>query len=241
MRPTLLCLHGWGGSKASFDPLKEALAGADIEFLAPDLPGFGAQKDPLKPWTVDHYAGWVTGWVTTERKNDGPLWILGHSHGGRIALVMASQDALSIDRLFLCAPAINRKHRFLLRRTLGVALAKTGKILFAIPGLSFLAPLARKLLYKLLRVHDYERANPLMQQTLVLVTQDDLSNLLPSIHTPVDLFWGTDDTQTPIDDAHFMKSTLPHSELHIYEGTRHAVHKTNAREIAEVIRSTMPR
>jgi pimeloyl-ACP methyl ester carboxylesterase len=239
MRPTLLCLHGWGGSKESFDPLRAELSGADIEILVPDLPGFGEQPDPPKPWNVDHYAGWVTGWVTVERKEQGPLWIVGHSHGGRVAISMASHEALPIERLFLCAPAINRNGRYALRRTAGAALAKAGKTLLSVPGLSALAPLARKLLYKLLRVHDYERANELMQQTLVLVTKEDIERLLPDIEQPVDLFWGENDGQTPVSDARYMKTVLPRCELHVYPGTRHAVHKTNAREIAAVIRQRL--
>ncbi len=235
MKPTLLCLHGWGGSKESFDPLRDALAGMDLEILTPDLPGFGDQPDPPKPWNVDHYAGWVTGWVTTDRKSQGPLWILGHSHGGRVALRLASLDVLPIERLFLCAPAINRKGRYFFRRVIGASLAKTGKFFLSIPGLSALAPFARKLLYKLMRVSDYERANALMQQTLVLVTRDDISSLLPGIQKPIDLFWGTDDTQTPVSDAYYMKKLLPQCSLHVFAGTRHSVHKTNAREIAAVI------
>lgn len=235
MKPTLLCLHGWGGSKESFDPLRAALAGMDLDILTPDLPGFGAEPDPPTPWTVDDYAAWAVEWVKNHKKSDGPLWLLGHSHGGRTAIIIAAKKLLTIDRLFLCAPAINRNRRYFLRRTLGVALAKTGKFFLSIPGLSLLAPTAKKLLYKLLRVHDYERANPLMQRTLVLVTKDDLTPLFPNITQPVDLFWGDKDGQTPVGDGRYMEKHLPQVELHVYPGTRHAVHKTNAREIAAVI------
>lgn len=239
MHVTLLFLHGWGGSKASFDPLREALAGTDLEILTPDLPGFGAEPDPPHPWTVEEYADWTAAWLKANRAGTGPLWILGHSHGGRIAIVLAARKQAEIERLFLCAPAINRAHRYLLRRMIGVIIAKIGKALLSLPGLSALAPFARTLLYKLLRVHDYERASPLMRETLVLVTRRDLSSLLPTITQEVDLFWGTDDTQTPVADAHFMKASLPRCTLHAYEGTRHAVHKTNAREIAAVLRQRL--
>lgn len=239
MRPTLLCLHGWGGSKASFTPLREALDETDLEFLAPDLPGFGDEPDPPTPWTVDDYARWVRDWVADNRTGKGPLWILGHSHGGRVAIVIATTKTLDVERLFLCAPAINRKRRYHLRRAVGVALAKTGKFFLSIPGLSKLAPFARKLLYTLLRVHDYERASPLMQRTLVLVTKDDLTPLFRDIAQPVDLFWGQEDGQTPVEDAHHMKRFLPRCDLHVFAGTRHAVHKTNAREIAAVIRQRL--
>jgi pimeloyl-ACP methyl ester carboxylesterase len=235
MKPTLLCLHGWGGSKASFDPLRDALAGTDLAILTPDLPGFGAEPDPARPWTVDDYAAWVRDWTLKNKHVDGPLWILGHSHGGRTAIVIAAKRVLPVERLFLCAPAINRKRRYHLRRAVGTALAKTGKFFLAIPGLSLLAPFARRLLYTLLRVHDYERASPLMRQTLVLVTKDDLAPLFPSVTQPVDLFWGDQDRQTPVGDGEYMHALLPRCEFHVYAGTRHGVHKTNAREIAAVI------
>lgn len=235
MKPTLLCLHGWGGSKESFGPLHEALAGMDMEILAPDLPGFGAEPDPARPWTVDDYAAWVKDWLAKNRKSEGPLWILGHSHGGRTAIVIAAKKILPVDRLFLCAPAINRKRRYHLRRMVGAALAKTGTFFLSIPGLSLFAAPARKLLYKLLRVHDYERASLLMQQTLVLVTKDDLTPLFPLVTVPVDLFWGDHDGQTPVSDGKHMNLLLPHCEFHVYARTRHGVHKTNAREIAAVI------
>lgn len=239
MKPTLLCLHGWGGSKESWRPLFEALDGTDLELLAPDLPGFGAEPDPARPWTVDDYAGWVRDWVTDNRTGKGPLWVVGHSHGGRTAIVMAANKTLEIDRLFLCAPAINRNRRYFLRRTAGVAAAKIGKFFFSLPGLSALAKPARTLLYKLLRVHDYERASPLMQRTLVLVTKDDLTPLLPSVTQPVDLFWGDRDGQTPVGDGRHMNLLLPRCVFHVYAGTRHGVHRTNAREIAAVIRQRL--
>jgi len=239
MRPTLLCLHGWGGSKESWTPLRESLDDADIEILTPDLPGFGDEPDPPRPWTVDDYAAWIRDWTADNRTGKGPLWIIGHSHGGRTAIVIAAKEILPVDRLFLCAPAINRKQRYHVRRVIGVTLARTGKFFLSIPVLSTLAPVARKLLYKLLRVHDYERASPTMQRTLILVTKNDLTPLLPTITQPVDLFWGTDDTQTPISDAHHMQTFLPHCEAHFYAGTRHAVHKTNVREIAIIIRQRL--
>ena len=235
MKLTLLCLHGWGGSKESFDPLRAALADTDLDILTPDLPGFGTEPDPPTPWTVDDYATWVVEWVKKRKKSDGPLWLLGHSHGGRTAIVIAAKGLITVDRLFLCAPAINRNRRYFLRRTVGVALAKTGKFFLSIPGLSALAPASKKLLYKLLRVHDYERANALMQRTLVLVTKDDLTPLFPLITQPVDIFWGDKDGQTPVSDGRYMERLIPHVELHVYAGTRHAVHKTNAREIAALI------
>jgi pimeloyl-ACP methyl ester carboxylesterase len=237
---TLLCLHGWGGSSASFTELRAALAKTDITILTPDLPGFGAEPEPAHPFTVEEYANWVEAYLKKELPNTDhkSLCILGHSHGGRIGIVLASRKTLPITHLYLCAAAGIRRPRHF-KRLIGLMLAKTGKFFLSIPGLKQLAPLGKNFLYKLVRVHDYEQASPLMRQTLILVTQEDLRPLLPQISIPTDLFWGTEDGMTPLADGQLMHQLIPGSRLHTYPGVRHAVHRAKATEIAEVITATL--
>ncbi|ALM09989.1 MAG TPA: hypothetical protein DEB30_03020 [Candidatus Peribacter riflensis] len=240
MQPVLLCLHGWGGSKESFDELKAALDGEDLLILTPDLPGFGLEPEPDRPWSVDDYANWVEVYLQKTLRPtpyaQSPLLLLGHSHGGRIAIKLAARQTNSykLDHLYLCAAA-GIRHRSL-KRLLGRMLAGIGRALFAIPGLSKLEPFAKRMLYKLLREHDYERASPIMRQTLARVTAEDLTSLLPKIAVPTDLFWGEDDTYTPIAHGRLMHEGIRGSVLHTFEGTRHRVHRDRALEIASVIR-----
>ena len=238
MKHILVCLHGWGGSKESFDDLKRALSGSDIEVLTPDLPGFGMEPEPPHPFTVDDYADWVVGWLTkrlaiSDKRIEWEL--LGHSHGGRIAtkLVTGRLQAQSFQlpaRLYLCAAAGIRRPRHF-KRIVGLLLAKTGKFFLAIPGFKNLEPLGKKLLYRLVRVHDYENASPVMRQTLIEITKEDLRPLLPKITVPTEIFWGEDDHMTPIEDGRIMAKEIPHAVLHTFPGTRHAVHKERAKEI----------
>lgn len=236
MQPTLVCLHGWGGSKESFAELRAALKGSDIRILTPDLPGFGDEPEPKKPWTVDHYVGWTEGFIKHNVK--GPFSLLGHSHGGRIAIKLAATRGLPIDALFLCAAAGIRHPRHF-KRIIGLSLAKTGKVLLSIPGLKKLRPFGKKLLYKLVRVHDYESASRVMRQTMINVSAENLKPLLRDIHVPTDLFWGKQDGMTPFADALVMENLIPNAVLHAYEGVRHGVHHDKAREIADVIRARM--
>jgi pimeloyl-ACP methyl ester carboxylesterase len=239
MKPVLVCLHGWGGDKTSFTELREALKGVDIEILTPDLPGFGDEPEPDHPWTVDEYADWVERWVRSQEsgaRND--LYLLGHSHGGRISLKLAARGSLPIKHLYLCAAAGIRHPRHI-KRMIGLTLAKAGSFFLAIPGLNKLQPLAKKLLYKLVRVHDYEKASPVMRDTLIKVTQEDLRPLLSSINIPTDIFWGTDDGMTPVSDAYVMHKDIRGSRLHLYQGVRHRVHRDKAADIAAVITSCL--
>jgi pimeloyl-ACP methyl ester carboxylesterase len=243
MRPVLLCLHGWGGSKESFTELRAALKGADVEILTPDLPGFGDEQEPTKPWSTDDYADWVERWLRQRMENgkwkmeNTKLMILGHSHGGRIAIKLATRRHLpfSIFHLYLCAAAGIRHPRHL-KRIVGLTLAKAGKFFLSVPGLRSLAPLGKKFLYRLVRVHDYEKASPVMRQTLIKVSAEDLRPLLHNVTVPTDIFWGEDDRMTPVSDAYVMHKAIAKSQLHVYPGIRHAVHREKAGEIAEHIR-----
>ncbi len=250
MKPILLCLHGWGGSKESFTELRAALRGADVQILTPDLPGFGKEPEPVRPWTVTDYAEWVERWVekqlrslsasslTTDRSPLTTIFLLGHSHGGRIALKIAYRGKMKIKHLFLCAAA-GIRHKQTLKRTLGLALAKPGKVLLSLPGLKQLDTLGKKALYKLLRVHDYENASPIMRQTMVNVTQEDLTPLLPHITIPTDIFWGTKDTMTPVADGKLMHERIKKSALHLFPRVKHRIHRDKAKEIAVIIREKM--
>jgi len=232
---TLICLHGWGGSKESFTELRNALKDTNIAVLTPDLPGFGEEAEPKTPMTVDDYANWVIQWMSTQDiSNDWML--LGHSHGGRISIKLVTEKGQTPSHLFLCAAAGIRHPRHI-KRILGLILAKGGKVFFSIPGLRKVEPLGKKILYKLVRVHDYERASEVMRKTLIKVSQENLRSNLQNIHIPTDLFWGVNDGMTPFSDAIIMEEEIPNAILHRYEGVRHRVHRDKAAEIAHVIAS----
>lgn len=246
MKPILLCIHGWGGSKESFMELREALRGTYIEILTPDLPGFGTEPEPPEPWGIDDYAEWVERRCSflvdslldreTSQRANGALYVLGHSLGGQIAVKLALRGNLPIHHIFLCAPAAIRP-RFSLRRTTGYLIAKCGRALLKLPGLSYLQPLLRNTLYRLMRVHDYEKASPVMQKTMIRVTHQDLTAELHKITVPTDLFWGTDDRLTPLKNGILMRKLIPKSTLHTFPATRHSVHRDRAREIAAIIKA----
>ncbi len=231
---TLVCLHGWGGSKESWTELIAALQGTDVRILAPDLPGFGAEPEPVKAWTNDDYALWTETYISKNVARESRLWIIGHSHGGRIAMKLELRKNLKIERLFLCAPAGIRHARHW-KRIFGLTLAMIGKPILSLPIIRTLAPLARTLLYKLIRVHDYERASPIMQQTLILITEEDFQPLLKNIKLLTDLFWGTEDGMTPYKDSKIFTREMTNITLHTFPEIRHAVHRDKAKEIASII------
>jgi len=246
----LLCLHGWGRhvDHKAFDELREALKDAPIQIIVPDLPGFGESNEPPSAWSVSDYADCIDELVREFGLND--VWLLGHSFGGRVALKLAARQGVVrhgsttltmtpwMSRLFLCAAAgVGRD--LLIRRRSWLFVAKVGNAFFLIPGLKTFKPFFRKILYKLLRVHDYEEASERMRKTMAVVVEEDLTPCLESITVPTDLFWGEADTITPPKDGELMNKKIVQSSLHTYASVGHRVHRLRAGEIGEVIRGRL--
>lgn len=234
MSKTLVCLHGWGGSSESFTELRAALDGSGIVILTPDLPGFGTEPEPPEPWTTDDYVDWVEAYVRAHVIS-GSFSLLGHSHGGRIAIKLTARGTMHPEHLYLCAAAGIRHPRHI-KRMIGLTLAKSGKFFLSIPGLRALSPFGKRILYKLVRVHDYEKASPILRETLIRVSREDLRPILKNIDVPTNIFWGKDDRMTPFSDALLMKKSIPNSTLIAFDGVRHRIHRDRATEIAAVIK-----
>jgi len=233
---TIVCLHGWGGSPESFTELRAACNGLSLTILTPSLPGFDKSIIPEKPLTMDEYAQWLELQISSI-PNGSKIILLGHSHGGRTIahwLLSSEYKHSKVSHVIWCAPAvIANKQTY--KKKIGYLGAKVGNAIFSIPGLCVLKKPARTLLYKILRVHDYEQASPVMKQTMQNVISKDYAEDLNNITIPIDLFWGTEDTLTPYSDALIIHKELPNSVLHTIPGIRHAVHRHAADQIATTI------
>lgn len=107
-RPRLLCLHGLGGSARSSGPLAAALA-EDVDVTAIDLPGFGARAGDADGADLDAMVRAAADAVPGA--GDAPWFLLGHSMGGKVALLLAARLAdgslpgMSPAGLILLAPS----------------------------------------------------------------------------------------------------------------------------------------
>jgi pimeloyl-ACP methyl ester carboxylesterase len=100
----LLCLHGLGGTKASFLPTVEALAD-HYRVVAMDLPGFG---DSDKPIGAPYDAGWFarSAFDTLDTLGVDSAHVAGNSMGGRVAIEAGLMDRERVRSLTLLSPAL---------------------------------------------------------------------------------------------------------------------------------------
>ena len=109
--PTVVFVHGWGGSAQQFFPLMRGLAQCGFSSLAFDHLGHGLSE--MKPATL-HQAVATTNHMLemVKKSSDGLYSIVGHSTG--CIAIAAARNALVRDTpLFLIAPVFNYKLYFL--------------------------------------------------------------------------------------------------------------------------------
>jgi len=103
--PPLICLHGLGGTKASFMPTIAALAREGHRVIAIDFPGFG---DSDKPHSAPYDAPWFADLVVDVLDELGieRASFAGNSMGGRVAIELGIDHPDRVDKLVLLAPAL---------------------------------------------------------------------------------------------------------------------------------------
>ncbi len=228
----VVLLHGWGGDSRSFAPVQQALA-SDFRVLAIDFPGFGRSAAPPETWGVGDYADNLRRWL--EEQGIDRVSLVGHSFGGRVAIVTAARWPTLVERLGLVDSA-----GILPRRTVGyhfkVRTSKIARRVLASPALARARPALERRLYDALGASDYAKAGPL-RPTFVRVVNEDLRPLLPQITAPTLLIWGDKDDATPLEDGKLMAREIPGARLTIYPGAGHFAYLDRADQFADDVRT----
>jgi pimeloyl-ACP methyl ester carboxylesterase len=100
----VLCLHGLGGTKASFLPTVAALADRH-RVVAMDLPGFGESDKPIgAPYDSEWFAR--SAFDVLDALGVDAAHVVGNSMGGRIAIEAGLIDRSRVRSLSLLSPAL---------------------------------------------------------------------------------------------------------------------------------------
>jgi len=93
--------HGYGSSKESMLGLALALAEAGVACAVPDLPGHGEHPEPFGPSVLEEVLATVE-----HAKAHGPVLAVGHSMGGRLALVSGADAVVAISPALPMQPSV---------------------------------------------------------------------------------------------------------------------------------------
>jgi pimeloyl-ACP methyl ester carboxylesterase len=232
--PTVVALHGWRRTHGDFSAvLGPAAPGGELPTLAPDLPGFGATPAPPEAWGSAEYAEAVARLIRSE---DGPLRpavVVGHSLGGRVAVTLAARHPELVGALVLTgAPLVARSGP----RKRPPAAFRAARALHRM-GL-----LGETRMERARRRHgsaDYRAAVGVVREVLVRLVNETYVDSLSRIRCPVELVWGTEDTEVPFSVAEELCSLLPQATLTRCGGAGHLVPLERPEELRAAVERSL--
>lgn len=227
----IILMHGWGCRASTLASVARVAEQTHTVYNI-DFPGFGDSPEPAEVWGIEEYTLLVERFV--EKLGIDKPALLGHSFGGRVAILYGSRN--NADRIILVDAAGIKPHR---------------KLSYYLKVYSFKAmKLWLKLLYgkegaakRIERERakrgsdDYASASPKMRAILSKVVNEDLSHCLNRITAPTLLIWGENDTATPLKDAKLMEKEIPDAGLVSFPGCGHYSFLDNPRQFAATLSS----
>lgn len=213
----VLLLHGWGASLDTYRGVISTLSDR-CRLVAPNFPGCGQSEVMPRPWDLDDYCDFVLEFINAVGL-ENPI-IIGHSHGGRVAMRLAASGRLCPPKIVLIDSAGLIPKKSLKQRLRAKSFKLIKRTLTLPPLKKHCAPLLERA-----RAHygsaDYNAAPQVLRDTMVSLVNTDLRNELHRISCPTLLIWGENDTATPLSDAKIIEGLIKDSGLCVIKGTGH--------------------
>lgn len=207
----IVLLHGWGAYAEVYRSIINVLK-PHFRVIAPDFPGFGKTCEPSFAYNTADYCDFVL--CLLENLGIDKASFIGHSHGGRTILELASRSKLPVDI-----------HKIVLFDSAGLPVKKSIKVktktfTYKVLKKLFLTKLALKVcpdgverLRKKFGSADYSNSSALLRESMVKVISEDFTDKLKYIKAPTLLIWGDKDKDTPVENAKIMEKMIPNCGL----------------------------
>lgn len=212
----VLLLHGWGGSLQTMMPIANVLKDK-CRVIVLDLPGFGESDKPKEPWNSYDYANCLHKFIELKKLDN--IILFGHSHGGRISIILSSTHNYVKKLILIDSAGIIPKRK--LNYYIKVYSFKLLKKLYLIFNKGDSKEQKLEKFYKKYGSTDYKSSDGIMRQTMVKVIHDNLIDLLPNINVPTLLIWGENDEDTPVYMGKIMEEKIKDSGLIVLKGAGH--------------------
>jgi len=203
-KETILFLHGWGCNISYMLPIAKNICNANSLII--DLPGFGKNISFKSPKTIYDYINIIYDFIVS--KNYNITYIVGHSFGGKLSVLLANK--LKIKCLFLFSPSIYNKKRHI-GYYIKIYLYKFLKKL----------KVKKKILNKF-GSEDYKSLSDVMKKTMSNVINVNITKELKALNSPIILFFGKNDKITPPYLGKKIKKNAIDCELFILNGDHFA-------------------
>jgi len=204
--PTVVALHGWQRTGADFAPIV-----AGLDSVAPNLPGASpAAEPPTDAWGSPEYAELVADAI----RPFGPVVIVAHSFGGRVAVHLAAKHPELVRELVLTGVPLLRLQ--------AAPKASVGFRLFK--WLAKVGVVSQKRLEAERRKRgsaDYNAAQGVVRDIFVRLVNEDYRAQLAAITVPVRMVWGENDTSAPADAGEAASKLISTATFRVVPGAGH--------------------
>jgi pimeloyl-ACP methyl ester carboxylesterase len=227
---TVLALHGWQRTHLDFSPVFDHPPPGDpISALGPDLFGFGATPPPPGPWGTAEYAEQLVALFEEEGTLADRVVLVGHSFGGRVAVRLYGLVPDRIERVVLTGvPLLDRQGR-------RVRPAASYRLVRRLRGLGLVSEARLEAMRNKHGSPDYRAAQGIMRDVFVRVLAEEYADDLASIACPVDLLWGEQDTEAPLEVALRAQPMFPSATLVTLPGVGHLIPTEAPAQLRQVI------
>jgi pimeloyl-ACP methyl ester carboxylesterase len=213
----VLALHGWGGNARSFWPIASRLSARSYQVHLLDLPGFGQSALPPQTWGVGDYVQFIVAYLNAAGLDR--VSVLGHSFGGRIALVLAAEYPARVHKMVLANSAGLRTPPGFKQQVrsfwAGIVRGSLDTL-----GLNTLRTRLQESYNRRFASQDYLTAGPL-RDTFLQVIQEDLTLFAQRVQAPTLLIWGDQDADTPLWQGQRLEQLIPDAGLIVFKGAGH--------------------
>jgi pimeloyl-ACP methyl ester carboxylesterase len=225
----VLALHGWQRSHGDF---AEVLgAGRALDAVALDLPGFGASPPPETAMGSREYAMAIRP-VLDEA--EGPVVVVGHSFGGRVALHLAALEPERVGRLILVGVPLLRPEA-----AGGTRPSRRYRMIRRAARLGLLSDQRLERARRRYGSSDYANASGVMREVLVRLLAEDYSLPLRALDQPVELVVGEHDSAAPVEVQRRALAELRHGRLTVVEGRGHLLLTEDPARVRHVIEEVL--
>jgi pimeloyl-ACP methyl ester carboxylesterase len=214
----LVMVHGWGANIELLQPLADTLASHGYKIYMLDLPGFGTSDEPPRAYTVFDYAQFCIAYLDYFKLDRVNLF--GHSFGGRLGLILASDYAERINKMVLSDSAGIKTKANLAKQLRLKSYQFIRNSLYTI-GATSLADALREAYNQRYASTDFKQVSGVMRETFVKVINQDLLDHAARVAVPTILIWGDKDEATPLWQGKKLEATIPDSALIVHEGAGH--------------------
>lgn len=221
-KPTVILLHGLGGSSANWTTNTAALS-QNYHVIALDQIGFGKSDKPLLKYRVGTYVDFLDKFMSELKIEKASL--VGNSMGGWVAGLMAIKYPKRVEKIVLAdaagimPPSINDADLYQLNNSTRDEIRANLKRIFANPFLQNNEALVDQFLTARVASNDGYTINSLIES--IKRKEDFLNDRLNEIKQPTLIIWGKQDGLLPLADASTFHKGIAGSELVIFDACAH--------------------